>query len=608
MQDRKLAAIMFADIVSYSRLMGSNEGEALKLLEDFENISAEIVREYEGVIIKKNGDQIFCEFTSAKNAVDASLELQNKLSQYNDSRPKDFKLEVRIGIHIGDVVKREDGDIHGDGVNVAARIQPLAAPGGICISGAVSDAISSHPDYDVVSKGEQELKNILQKHSIFQVKTGHETIELGISNISKTSVKQSSNTKYWLLASPFIIILFIFLMNKVGFSVFEDFMKISDDESPKILLFGDVFSDKENIEDIRWFYQADHQVTLPDELQFLTLPRTELNNIYDELLSSLRINMMITNVDIDTKYDLDEFYKKKNDLVPDYKLKVFRFLKNIATGELDLSDMSPESNAMKYFKDIQINSPFYIMGQYHQVQLGYFPSVYKLSFPYEGNDYLMVGHIKFDDDPDPKRNNINSKLDLRFVKSSNLIAELTQSLTGNLSNIIANNNLGAAIQSGTIQVTKSKGDKILFHFPVSDKRIKPRMILHVYRDYVQGRTLTQSLLENLAQKRLDDLQRYMDNIMKEKDSKEYKEFYKRIDIVKNQNMFEFYSTIHEYEALLNKTHIFNTATLNSNIDLIFPLGISVKIDEVFDTTATGTIYKKDNPFETIQIGDKLTFE
>ena len=113
---------------------------------------------------------------------------------------------------------------------------------------------------------------------------------------------------------------------------------------------------------------------------------------------------------------------------------------------------------------------------------------------------------------------------------------------------------------------------------------------------------------SLAQKRLDDLQRYMDNIMKEKDSKEYKEFYKRIDIVKNQNMFEFYSTINEYEALLNKTHIFNTATLNSNIDLIFPLGISVKIDEVFDTTATGTIYKKDNPFETIQIGDKLTFE
>ena len=99
MQDRKLAAIMFADIVSYSRLMGSNEGEALKLLKDFENISAEIVKEYEGVIIKKNGDQIFCEFSSAINAVDASLKIQNELSKYNDSRPKDFKLEVRIGTY-----------------------------------------------------------------------------------------------------------------------------------------------------------------------------------------------------------------------------------------------------------------------------------------------------------------------------------------------------------------------------------------------------------------------------------------------------------------------------------------------------------------------------
>ena len=164
--NRKLAAIMFADIVSYSRIMGNNEGEALKLLKDFEKISTEIVKGYEGAIIKKNGDQIFCEFASAKNAVDGSLKLQKELSKYNDSRPKDFKLEVRIGIHVGDLVKREDGDIHGDGVNVAARIQPLASPGGICVYGAVSDALSSHPDFDVISKGEQELK--LKKYSIQQ--------------------------------------------------------------------------------------------------------------------------------------------------------------------------------------------------------------------------------------------------------------------------------------------------------------------------------------------------------------------------------------------------------------------------------------------------------
>ena len=186
--DRKLAAIMFADIVSYSRLMGTNEEEALKLVTDFDNISIPIVEKYHGEVIKKNGDQIFCEFSSAKNAVDASLKIQNELARYNDSRPKDFKLEIRIGVHIGDVVKKEN-DVFGDGVNVASRIQPLASPGGICISGAVSEALSSHPKYNVVSKGEQELKNILQKHSIFQLTTGHESSDNVI--LSKSNAKSN---------------------------------------------------------------------------------------------------------------------------------------------------------------------------------------------------------------------------------------------------------------------------------------------------------------------------------------------------------------------------------------------------------------------------------
>jgi len=199
---RKLAAIMFADIVSYSRMMGENEQESLKILADFEKISIPIVEKFKGVLIKKNGDQIFCQFDSAKNAVDASIQIQNELSSYNDSRPKDFTLEVRIGIHIGDVVKREDGDIHGDGVNVAARIQPLAAPGGICISGAVSDALSSHPDYDIVSKGKQELKHIVQQHSIFELKTGHE----------RKVIIPSTKNNLTKLKSPFIYLPIITLL------------------------------------------------------------------------------------------------------------------------------------------------------------------------------------------------------------------------------------------------------------------------------------------------------------------------------------------------------------------------------------------------------------
>ena len=161
---RKLAAIMFADVVGYSRMMASNEERTLGLLKDFENICSPIISDNEGEIIKKVGDELFCEFSSAKQAVDCALAIQDAIQPYNDSRPKDFKLQVRIGIHVGDIVLR-DGDVFGDGVNVASRIQPFASPGGICVSNTVRDALSSHPNYDIESEGKQELKNIIEKHT-----------------------------------------------------------------------------------------------------------------------------------------------------------------------------------------------------------------------------------------------------------------------------------------------------------------------------------------------------------------------------------------------------------------------------------------------------------
>ncbi len=170
---RKLAAIMFADVVGYSRMMAINEERTLELLKDFENICSPIISDNQGEVVKKVGDELFCEFSSAKQAVDCALSIQEAIQPYNDSRPKDFKLQVRIGIHVGDIVLR-DGDVFGDGVNVASRIQPFAIPGGICVSNAVRDAISSHPKYDVQSEGKHELKNIIENHTLYSIKTGFE--------------------------------------------------------------------------------------------------------------------------------------------------------------------------------------------------------------------------------------------------------------------------------------------------------------------------------------------------------------------------------------------------------------------------------------------------
>jgi len=182
---RKLAAIMFADVVGYSRMMASNEERTLELLKDFENICSPIISKHDGEIIKKVGDELFCEFSSAKQAVDSALAIQEAIQPYNDSRPKDFKLQVRIGIHVGDIVLR-DGDVFGDGVNVASRIQPFANPGGICVSNAVRDAISSHPNYDIKSEGQQELKNIIEKHTLYSIKTGFE---------DKTTIRKYKKSK-----------------------------------------------------------------------------------------------------------------------------------------------------------------------------------------------------------------------------------------------------------------------------------------------------------------------------------------------------------------------------------------------------------------------------
>ena len=200
---RKLAAIMFADVVGYSRMMASNEERTLELLKDFENICSPIISKHDGEIIKKVGDELFCEFSSAKQAVDSALAIQEAIQPYNDSRPKDFKLQVRIGIHVGDIVLR-DGDVFGDGVNVASRIQPFASPGGICVSNAVKEAISSHPIYNIVSEGQQELKNIIEKHTLYRVETGFESIEKN-KEYKKINVKKN----YIWVIIPIIIILFI---------------------------------------------------------------------------------------------------------------------------------------------------------------------------------------------------------------------------------------------------------------------------------------------------------------------------------------------------------------------------------------------------------------
>ena len=158
-EQRHLAAIMFTDLVGYSTLTQRNEKLALELLEEHRRLFRELFPKFEGREVETTGDGFLVEFGSSLAAARCAIEMQRAISTRNLSAALDRQIQVRIGIHVGDVVHK-DGHVLGDGVNIAARLQPLAEPGGICISVDVARQIQHNLEAAVVSIGQAALKNI----------------------------------------------------------------------------------------------------------------------------------------------------------------------------------------------------------------------------------------------------------------------------------------------------------------------------------------------------------------------------------------------------------------------------------------------------------------
>jgi class 3 adenylate cyclase len=156
---RKLSAIMMADVSGFSRMMGSDEESTVDLIQDFHRRVSVLVEHFEGRVVDTAGDSVFGEFDSVLNAVRCACRIQEEQALLNADRGAGRRVETRIGIHLGDVIV-EDYRVYGDGVNIAARLEPLAEPGGICFSEAVYAQIRSKLDLRVEDLGLKELKNI----------------------------------------------------------------------------------------------------------------------------------------------------------------------------------------------------------------------------------------------------------------------------------------------------------------------------------------------------------------------------------------------------------------------------------------------------------------
>ncbi len=169
--NRKLAAILSADVVGYSKLMADDEAATVTTIKQYRAVVGEIVDAHKGRIVNAPGDNILAEFASAVSAVQAAVEIQKSIDTRNVDLPEHRRMRFRIGINLGDVIEEKDDTIYGDGVNIAARMEALAEVGGICISSKVLEEVESKLDLGFEFTGEQKVKNIEKPVRVYRVRS-----------------------------------------------------------------------------------------------------------------------------------------------------------------------------------------------------------------------------------------------------------------------------------------------------------------------------------------------------------------------------------------------------------------------------------------------------
>src|ERR1700683_934303 len=172
-ETRKLAAILASDVVGYSRLAGADEDRILARLRALRSdLIDPTIAVHNGRVVKRTGDGSIVEFRSVVDAVRCAIEVQNAMVERNAGVPEDRRIVFRIGIHLGDVVEESDGDLMGDAVNIAARLEGVAAPGAICLSEDAYRQVKGRLDLAVTDLGPTHLKNIERSIRVYSLQVG----------------------------------------------------------------------------------------------------------------------------------------------------------------------------------------------------------------------------------------------------------------------------------------------------------------------------------------------------------------------------------------------------------------------------------------------------
>jgi adenylate cyclase len=228
--ERKLTAILCADVYGYSRLMGEDEEGTLRTLSSRRKLVDSLIEQHRGRFINSAGDSVLAEFVSVVNAVQCAVEIQNTLQAENMEVPPDRRMQFRIGVNLGDVMVEGD-QIYGDGVNVAARLESLADPGGICISHTVHDQIKNKLSLIYQDLGEQRVKNIAEPLRAFRV-----LVQPGSPSLRLWRARELFRRGAFAIAGVVIIIGTVLLVQHVSLKPQPSHASIQPPQSPSMEL------------------------------------------------------------------------------------------------------------------------------------------------------------------------------------------------------------------------------------------------------------------------------------------------------------------------------------------------------------------------------------
>ena len=186
---RKLTTIFSADVVGYSRLMGEDESATVRTLDTYKEVIFSLIKQHRGRVVDSPGDNVLAEFGSVVDALQSAITIQKELRTRNSDLPKDRRMQFRMGINLGDVIEEQDR-IYGDGVNIAARLEALADPGGICISKTAFDQVESKLPMGYQFLGEQKVKNIAKPIGAYRVMMDTRVTGRGDNEIDRASEKR----------------------------------------------------------------------------------------------------------------------------------------------------------------------------------------------------------------------------------------------------------------------------------------------------------------------------------------------------------------------------------------------------------------------------------